>query len=149
MPISPSPLTWLMAHGHGTGRLGAAKAAASHAILSRPMRADQRSPGSAVTKGQPTYLFGPNHDGPVSVAQGQRPGLWHRFNRATRHQQALWSCKLKTQTRWLIALRGGHLPHLCPSRSRSLCDFAKSRTNSGKYRIRSPLFFHMLWSEVF
>ena len=134
----------------GTGRMGAAKAAALHAILSLTHRADQRSPVSTVTRGHPIYLFGPNHDWSVSLAQGQRPGFWHRFNRATRHQQALWSCmrihKQTSRTSGGITSIGFILllVHLD-----LLAIFAKSRTSSVKYRIRSPFIFPMLWSEIF
>ena len=144
----PSPHLPCLAQG--TGRMGAAKAAAIHAILSLTHRADQRSPVSTVTKGQPIYLFGPNHDWSVSLAQGQRPGFWHRFNRATRHQQALWSCmRIQNQT---SRTSGGITSIgfiLLVVHLDLLAIFAKSRTSSVKYRIRSPFIFPMLWSETF
>ena len=38
--------------------------------LRAPIRADQRSPGGAVTQGQPSYPFGPNH---AVLSQGSWP----------------------------------------------------------------------------
>ena len=41
--------------------------------LRAPIRADQRSPGGAVTQGQPSYPFGPNH-AVLSLAHGLETG---------------------------------------------------------------------------
>ena len=59
----------------GSGRMGDAKASALHAILSLfPIWADQWSPGGAVTIGQPSYPFGPNHELVLPKAHGQGTG---------------------------------------------------------------------------